>query len=49
MPVNSCVEQQAWIDSDIDTFWNKSCQWVSKYARGLVVLNKINKDRIAHL
>ena len=28
---------------------NKSFQWGSKYARGLVVLNKINKDRIAHL
>ena len=28
---------------------NKSFLWGSKYARGLVVLNKINKDRIAHL
>ena len=28
---------------------NTSFQWGSKYARGLVVLNKINKDRIAHL
>ena len=31
-----------------DTMRNKSFQWGSKYARGLVVLNKINKDRIAH-
>ena len=29
--------------------FNKSFQWGSKYARGLVVLNKTNKDRIAHL
>ena len=28
---------------------NKSFQWGSKYACGLGVLNKINKDRIAHL
>ena len=28
---------------------NKSFQWGSKYARGLVVLNWINMDRIVHL
>ena len=28
---------------------NKSFRWGSKYARGLVVLNKINIDRTAHL
>ena len=28
---------------------NKSLQWGSKYARGLVVLNWINMDRIVHL
>ena len=28
---------------------NKSFQWGSNYARGLVVLNEINKDMIAHL
>ena len=29
--------------------YNKSFQWGSKYAQGLVVLNKINMDGTAHL
>ena len=33
----------------LNKYLNKSFQWWSKYARGPVVLNKINKDRIAHL